>query len=598
MKRKSIRKTTRGSAAAATAEPTTSAQSHPAVRAPRRSRLSAVPLAADEPKPRIAAKPRSRRAPSRSRGRAVAPRPLGPISRALISVYDKDGVVELARELSGMGIEILSTGGTARLLLDNGIEVDRIASYTGFPEMLDGRVKTLHPKIHAGIMAVRNNDKHMKDIRRAGFEPIDLVVCNLYPFEKTAAMPGIGLDEVVEMIDVGGPTMVRAAAKNFRHVGIVVDPLDYRRTVAQILERGDLPLPYRFDLARKAFQHVAAYDTAIFSYLSRLQPDGTLPPDRRSPFPDRLALDFVKVQDLRYGENPHQTAGFYREISSAGPSIASALKLQGKDLSFNNIVDLDSALALLSEFDRPASVIIKHSNPCGAAVGDTALEAYTRAFETDPMSAFGGVIGLNVPLDRETAEAVSRQFVEVVVAPSIAPEAIEVLASKKQLRLLEVGNLREYHFGGFDLKRVNAGLLVQEWDVCDAREDDLRVVTRRAPTAEEMQALLFAWKVVKHVRSNAIVYAAKDRTLGIGAGQMSRVDSARIGAEKANRPLAGSVLASDAFFPFRDGLDEAAARGVTAVIQPGGSVRDQERIAAADEHGIAMVFTGYRHFRH
>jgi len=411
-------------------------------------------------------------------------------------------------------------------------------------------------------------------------------------------MPGIGLDEVVEMIDVGGPTMVRAAAKNFRHVGIVVDPLDYRRTVAQILERGDLPLPYRFDLARKAFQHVAAYDTAIFSYLSRLQPDGTLPPDRRSTFPDRLALDFVKVQDLRYGENPHQTAGFYREISSAGPSIASALKLQGKDLSFNNIVDLDAALALLSEFDRPASVIIKHSNPCGAAVGDTALEAYTRAFETDPMSAFGGVIGLNVPLDRETAEAVSRQFVEVVVAPSIAPEAIEVLASKKQLRLLEVGNMREYRFEGFDLKRVNAGLLVQEWDVCDAREDDLRVVTRRAPTAEEMQALLFAWKVVKHVRSNAIVYAAKDRTLGIGAGQMSRVDSARIGAEKANRPLAGSVLASDAFFPFRDGLDEAAARGVTAVIQPGGSVRDQETIAAADEHGIAMVFTGYRHFRH
>ena len=522
-----------------------------------------------------------------------------PIGRALISVYDKDGIVEFARELSALGIEILSTGGTARLLLDSGIPVERIANYTGFPEMLDGRVKTLHPKIHAGILAVRSNEKHMADIERHGIDPIDLVVVNLYPFEKTASMPGVGFSEIVEMIDVGGPTMVRAAAKNFHHVGIVVDPLDYRRALSMLAEHGGFTLDYRFDLARKAFRHVAAYDTAIFSYLSGMQADGTVSQEAgASPFPDRLSLDFIKIRNLRYGENPHQSAAFYSEIAASGASVASALKLQGKELSYNNIADLDAAISLVSEFDAPACAIIKHLNPCGVGLGGTAAEAYTRAFETDPVSAFGGVIGFNVPLDRVAAEALAGQFVEAIIAPSVTSDALDVLSTKKQLRLLEVGSLRGYHARGLDMKRVNGGLLVQDWDTRDAEPSRLQVVTRRKPTHEEMQALQFAWKIAKHVRSNAIVYALKDRTLGVGAGQMSRVDSARFGALKSTRNLAGSVIASDAFFPFRDGLDEAAGRGVTAVIQPGGSVRDAETIAAADEHGMAMVFTGYRHFKH
>lgn len=521
------------------------------------------------------------------------------ISRALVSVYDKEGIVELARELDNLGIAILSTGGTARYLMDGGVPVSRIASYTGFPEMLDGRVKTLHPKIHAGIMAVRGNAKHMQDIKRAGIKPIDLVVVNLYPFERTAAMPGIGLDEVVEMIDVGGPTMVRAAAKNFRHVAVLVDPLDYPRAIEEIARTGSLSETFRFDLAKKAFRHVAAYDTAIFSYLSRLRPDGTLSPEAgTSPYPDKLTLEFFKIQDLRYGENPHQSAGFYRDLSARGPSIASALKLQGKELSFNNIVDLDAALTLVAEFDAPVCAIIKHNNPCGVGLGDTAADAYGKALETDPVSAYGGVIGLNVPVDGEAATAIVAQFVEAIVAPSFTAEAREILGTKKHIRLLEVGGLSAFGPTGLDLKRVHGGILAQEWDRSDASVADLRVVTKRAPTPDEALSMRFAWKVAKHVRSNAIVYAAKDRTLGIGAGQMSRVDSARLGAEKARGSLTGSALASDAFFPFRDGLDEAATRGVTAIIQPGGSIRDEETIAAADEHGMTMVFTGYRHFRH
>ena len=562
-------------------------------RSPRSSRiLKAVPSA----KPSASARSASYRKSGARREKVLAP---ATISRALVSVYDKEGIVELARELDNLGIAILSTGGTARFLMDGGVAVSRIASYTGFPEMLDGRVKTLHPKIHAGIMAVRGNAKHMRDIKRAGIKPIDLVIVNLYPFERTAAMPGIGFDEIVEMIDVGGPTMVRAAAKNFRNVAVLVDPLDYPRALEEIRRTGSLSEQFRFDLAKKAFRHVAAYDTAIFAHLSRLRPDGTLSPEASSsPYPDKLTLEFFKIQNLRYGENPHQSAGFYRELSAKGPSIALALKLQGKELSFNNIVDLDAALSLVAEFDAPACAIIKHNNPCGVGLGETAAEAYGKALETDPVSAYGGVIGLNVPVDGEAATAIVAQFVEAIVAPTFTAEAREVLGDKKHIRLLEVGALRDYGPTGLDLKRVNGGILAQEWDRRDAAAPDLRVVTKRAPTPDETQAMLFAWKVAKHVRSNAIVYAAKDRTLGIGAGQMSRVDSARFGAEKARRSLAGSALASDAFFPFRDSLDEAAVRGVTAVIQPGGSIRDDETIAAADEHGMTMVFTGYRHFRH
>jgi phosphoribosylaminoimidazolecarboxamide formyltransferase/IMP cyclohydrolase len=393
--------------------------------------------------------------------------------------------------------------------------------------------------------------------------------------------------------------MLRAAAKNFRHVAVLVDPMDYPRAIDEISRTGSLSEAFRFELAKKAFRHVAAYDTAIFAYLSRLRPDGTLSPEAaQSPYPDKLTLEFFKIQDLRYGENPHQSAGFYREISATGPSIASAMKLQGKELSFNNIVDLDAALALVAEFEAPACAIIKHNNPCGVGLGETAEEAYGKALETDPISAYGGVIGFNVPVEREAATAILPQFIEAIVAPSFTSEAQEILAAKKHIRLLEVGALRSYGRTGLDLKRVNGGILAQEWDRHDAAASDLKVVSRRAPTADEMQAMRFAWKIAKHVRSNAIVYAAKDRTLGIGAGQMSRVDSARLGAEKARGSLSGSALASDAFFPFRDGLDEAAARGVTAIIQPGGSIRDDETIAAADEHDMAMVFTGYRHFRH
>jgi len=380
---------------------------------------------------------------------------------------------------------------------------------------------------------------------------------------------------------------------------VLVEPLDYRRALAEITETGALSEPFRFELAKKAFRHVAAYDTAIFAYLSRLQPDGTLSAEaKKSPFPERLDLEFLKIQDLRYGENPHQAAGFYRELAGTGPSIASALKLQGKELSFNNIVDLDSALALVGEFSSPACSIIKHNNPCGVGIGETAADAYGKALETDPVSAYGGVIGFNVTVDRQAAEALAGQFVEAIVAPSFQADALELLASKKNLRLLETGSMSDYRPAGFDLKRVNGGILAQDWDRDDAAPQDFRVVTRRAPTPEELAALRFAWKVAKHVRSNAIVYTLRDRTVGVGAGQMSRLDSAKIGADKARRPLAGCVVASDAFFPFRDGVDEVAKHGITALIQPGGSIRDADVIAAADDHNMAMIFTGYRHFRH
>jgi phosphoribosylaminoimidazolecarboxamide formyltransferase/IMP cyclohydrolase len=515
----------------------------------------------------------------------------------LVSVYDKDGIVDFCQALQDLDIEILSSGGTARLLGENGIAVTRVADYTGHPEMLDGRVKTLHPRIHAGILAVRSNAEHMEDLRRADVGTIDLVVVNLYPFRKTAAIEGIGLGEVVEMIDVGGPTMVRAAAKNFAHVGVVVRPDEYSAVIEELRQRGSLSADTRHRLAVAAFRHTAEYDGAVHSYLSKIEADGA-PGDGDSEFPERLQLDLVKSQDLRYGENPHQKAAYYREPLSVASFAGRAEQLQGKPLSFNNILDFDAALGLVAEFADAACVVIKHGNPCGAALGAEPLLAFSRALECDSLSAFGGVIAFNRPVDGRAAGKIAEQFYEGVIAPGFDAEARQVLAKKKKLRLLEIGPVDQLHRPGFDVRRVGGGFLVQDWDRLEERVREARVVTRRKPSDEEWRALAFAWTVVKHVKSNAIVYAHGDRTVGIGAGQMSRVDSVRLGIEKAQTPLEGAVLASDAFFPFRDGVDTAAAAGVRAVAQPGGSIRDEDVIGAADEHGMTMVFTGRRHFRH
>jgi phosphoribosylaminoimidazolecarboxamide formyltransferase/IMP cyclohydrolase len=521
------------------------------------------------------------------------------LKRALISVYDKEGVVELARGLSDLGIEILSTGGTARMLIDNSVPVTRIAKYTRFPEMLDGRVKTLHPKIHAGIMAVRKNRKHMSQIQRGNIPPIDLVVVNLYPFEKTAAMDGIGFDEIVEMIDIGGPTLVRAAAKNFRHVGVVVDPGEYPEVLSVLRSEGRLPEEYRFEMAKRAFQHVASYDTAIFSHLSMLNSEGKLKSkSRQSAFPARLSVDFLKAQDLRYGENPHQRAAFYRELTGNAPSVSNAQQIHGKELSFNNILDTDAAFRIACEFSKPACAAVKHTNPCGVGTGRTAAEAFVRAREADPVSIFGGIAGFNTEVDGETVRAISDLFIEAIIAPGFTQEALDLLRARKNLRLLRTASAARSSPTGTDMRRVVGGLLVQEWDRSDSPPSSWKIATRRKPTKSEIEALQFAWKVVRHVRSNAIVFANSERTIGIGAGQMSRVDSVRFGAIKATGPLKGSVMASDAFFPFRDGVDAAAEFGVAAIVQPGGSIRDKEVIAAADEHGIAMALTGLRHFRH
>jgi len=519
------------------------------------------------------------------------------VQRALVSVYEKEGVVELCTALKELGIEILSSGGTARLLRENGLEVTGVAEYTGFPEMLGGRVKTLHPKIHAGILAVRSSKEHMADLERAEIEPIDLVIVNLYPFEKTAAIEGIGQSDVVEMIDVGGPTMVRAAAKNFGHVGVVVRPEDYPTVVEELRNDGGLSPETRLRLASTAFHHTASYDAAIHGYL-----EGAVAGDEReeagSAFPEKLKIELVKSQDLRYGENPHQTAAYYRELMPGASFSGNARQLQGKPLSFNNILDFDAALAMVSEFKDSACAIIKHGNPCGVALGAEPLVAFARALECDPLSAFGGVIALNRPVDGRAAAKIKEQFYEGVIAPGFDPEARTVLAKKKKLRLLEVGAVDQLLRPGYDIRRVGGGLLLQDWDRLEENVHDCRVATARKPTDQEWRALAFAWAVVKHVKSNAIVYAQEDRTIGVGAGQMSRVDSVRLGIQKAQSPVKGSIMASDAFFPFRDGLDAAAEAGVTAVIQPGGSIRDEEVIAAADEHDVAMVFTSRRHFRH
>jgi len=517
------------------------------------------------------------------------------IRQALVSVSDKAGVVELARGLVASGVPILSTGGTAKLLTANAIKVTEVADYTGYPEMLDGRLKTLHPKVHGSLLARRDLPEHMAAIKDAGIEPIDLVVVNLYPFQQTIAKPDCTFADAVENIDIGGPTMVRAAAKNHGGVAVVTDPGDYACILDEMRANGGaLGAATRLALAKKAFAHTAAYDAGVANYLTAL--DGEARP---TLFPDRLTLQWEKAQPMRYGENPHQAAAFYRDADPVAGSLARYAQVQGKELSYNNIADADAAWECVKTFERPACVIIKHANPCGVAEGDDCLGAYTRAFKTDPTSAFGGIIAFNRPLDGATADAVAKQFVEVVIAPEIGAEARAVLAAKANVRVLAVPLANAVQ--RYDFKRVGGGLLVQTPDARNVGAADLKVVTRRKPTEQELRDLLFAWRVAKYVKSNAIVFCGDGMTLGVGAGQMSRVDSARIAAIKAQNAglsLAGSVVASDAFFPFRDGLDVVADAGAKAVIQPGGSMRDDEVIAAADERGVAMVFTGVRHFRH
>ncbi len=518
------------------------------------------------------------------------------ITRALISVSDKTGILDFARELHGRGVEILSTGGTAKLLADNGVPVVEVSDYTGFPEMMDGRVKTLHPKIHGGLLGRRGTDEQV--MAEHGIAPIDLVVVNLYPFEQTVAREDCDLALATENIDIGGPTMLRAAAKNHAAVTVVVDAADYATVLAEMTAYdGAVSDATRYSLAVKTFEHTAHYDGAIANYLGAIDLDG-----HKADFPRTWNTQFRKKQDMRYGENPHQKAAFYVEHQPAEPGVATAEQLQGKALSFNNIADTDAALECVKQFEQPACVIVKHANPCGVAVADSIHAAYDRAYRTDPTSAFGGIIAFNRPLDAFTArDIIEQQFVEVIIAPSIDDDARQVLAEKKNVRVLACGDWLPERAPGWDYKRVNGGLLVQDRDLGMVTKDQLKVVTQRAPTAQELRDLLFTWQVAKFVKSNAIVYGRDGMTIGVGAGQMSRVYSARIAAIKAadaGLEVKGSVMASDAFFPFRDGLDSAAEVGVTAVIQPGGSMRDEEVIAAADEHGIAMVFTGMRHFRH
>ena len=517
------------------------------------------------------------------------------VKRALISVSDKTGIVEFAQSLAGMGVEILSTGGTFRLLKENGVAAIEISDYTGFPEMMDGRVKTLHPKVHGGILGRRGTDDEI--MRAHDIQEIDMVVVNLYPFENTIANPDCDLPTAIENIDIGGPTMVRAAAKNFNDVAIVVNASDYDTVLSEMKSaQGTLSTATRFNLSVKAFEHTSAYDGAIANYLGKQVPGGD------ENFARTFNVQFEKKQTLRYGENPHQNAAFYVEKNIQEASVATATQLQGKALSFNNIADTDAALETVKLFTAPTCVIVKHANPCGVASADNLLDAYQRAFATDPESAFGGIIAFNGELDAATAQAiVDKQFVEVIIAPSVSQEAAAVVEAKKNVRLLTCGTWENASAGALDYKRVNGGLLVQDRDLGMISESDLKVVTKVAPTTTQMQDLLFAWKVGKMVKSNAIIYANEGQTIGVGAGQMSRVNSARIAAIKAEHAgleVKGSVMASDAFFPFRDGIDNAANVGISAVIQPGGSMRDEEVIAAADEHGIAMVFTGMRHFRH
>jgi phosphoribosylaminoimidazolecarboxamide formyltransferase / IMP cyclohydrolase len=514
---------------------------------------------------------------------------------ALLSVSDKTGIVEFARALHALDVKLLSTGGTAKLLADAGLPVTEVAEHTGFPEMLDGRVKTLHPKIHGGLLARRDVPAHVQSMREHGIAPIDVLVVNLYPFEATVAKPGCTLEDAIENIDIGGPAMVRSAAKNWRDVTVLTDPAQYAGVLAELKAHGRTSEKTRFACSVAAFNRIAQYDAAISNWLSARQDDGT-----QAAYPGTFNLQLVKTQDLRYGENPHQSAAFYREAQVPHGLLAGWTQLQGKELSYNNIADADAAWECVKSFvDTPACVIVKHANPCGVAVARTVGEAYAKAFKTDPTSAFGGIIAFNAPLDGATADAVAKQFVEVLIAPEITPEARAVFASKANVRLLEVPLSRVTN--ALDIKRVGGGVLLQSADARDVQRAELKVVTKKAPSAPQMDDLLFAWKVAKFVKSNAIVFCADGMALGVGAGQMSRIDSARIAsikAENAKLSLQGSAVASDAFFPFRDGLDVVVDAGAACVIQPGGSMRDAEVIAAADERGIAMVFTGVRHFRH
>jgi len=514
------------------------------------------------------------------------------IQRAILSVTDKSGLVDFAQKLAELGVELISTGGTAKLLRDSGIAVKDVSELTGFPEMLDGRVKTLHPKVHGGILHRRESASHRATVAEHDIQPIDMVVVNLYAFEKIAAKPDAPFDELIENIDIGGPSMIRSAAKNFHDVAVVTSPADYQEVIEEMVRSGgSLSLETKWRLAQKAFATTAAYDSAIASTLERVNTNGNFQL-HSNDFPETLRLTFQKKLDLRYGENPHQKAALYSDGSGAG--VANARQIQGKELSYNNIVDLQAAWDLAQEFDEPVCVIIKHTNPSGTATGKTLAEAYKRALECDPVSAFGGVIGVNRPVDAAAAEEMHKLFLEVIAAPAFGEAAKARFATKKNLRLIEITAAPQ----NWVLKSISGGILLQDADSRPLRDVDLKVVTQRAPTPEEIRALLFAWKVCKHVKSNAIVYARDGQTVGVGAGQMSRVDSCKIGAMKAQLPLQGTVAASDAFFPFPDGVEEIAKAGATAIIQPGGSQRDPEVIEAANRLGLAMLFTGVRHFRH
>jgi len=527
--------------------------------------------------------------------------------KALLSVSDKTGVLELARELNALGVQLISTGGTAKLLADNGLPVTEVAEVTGFPEMLDGRVKTLHPMVHGGLLARRDFPEHMAALKEHGIGTIDILVVNLYPFEATVAKPGCTLGDAIENIDIGGPAMVRSAAKNWKDVAVLTDAAQYAEVVAE-LKAGGISTTTRFKLSVAAFNRISHYDAAISNYLSSVDLSAGVPGDEAAPqrlaFPGQSNANYVKLQDLRYGENPHQGAAYYRDANPLPGSLVTGVQLQGKELSYNNIADADAAWECVKSFDVPACVIVKHANPCGVAVGAQPLEAYSKAFQTDPTSAFGGIIAFNRPLDGDAAQAVSKQFVEVLIATDFTPEALAVFKAKANVRLMKIGlpeGGADASRNAVDIKRIGSGLLLQSADNHDMVLADLKVVTVKQPTPQQLEDLLFAWKVAKYVKSNAIVFCKDGMTMGVGAGQMSRLDSARIAsikAEHAQLTLQGTAVASDAFFPFRDGLDVVVDAGASCVIQPGGSMRDQEVIDAANERGVAMVFTGVRHFRH
>jgi phosphoribosylaminoimidazolecarboxamide formyltransferase / IMP cyclohydrolase len=508
--------------------------------------------------------------------------------RALISVSDKTGILEFALELQALGVEIISTGGTAKMLAEKGVKVTGISEVTGFPEILDGRVKTLHPNIHSGLLAIRDKEEHRQQIEELGIQPIDLVVVNLYPFRETISKPNVTYEEAIENIDIGGPTMLRSAAKNHAFVTVVVDALDYPAILNE-MKNGGVTIETKRRLAAKVFRHTAAYDSLISTYLTK---------QIGEEWPDQYTVTFEKAQDLRYGENPHQKAAFYRNPLAKSGTLSTAEQLHGKELSYNNINDANAALALVKEFDQPTVVAVKHTNPCGVGIGNTIFDAYQKAYESDPVSIFGGIIAANRKIDRPTAEKMKEIFLEIIMAPDFDEEALAVLKEKKNLRLLKVGDVKIEPEPELLLSSVSGGVLVQEEDVKQIRSEDLRVVTERKPTKEEVEQLLFAWKVVKHVKSNAIVLTKNFQTIGVGAGQMNRVGSAKIAIVQAGAKTIGSFLASDAFFPMSDTVEEAAKAGITAIIQPGGSIKDEESIEAANKHGIAMVFTGIRHFKH